>query len=70
MFSLNYFYFSDEYDLTNPFQYFIKNQTDKNKYNPAFCYNECFLNEFKKLLAYEWVTPFISGYIANNNLTL
>ncbi|KAL4498619.1 hypothetical protein ABPG72_019737 [Tetrahymena utriculariae] len=63
IFQTKMFYFSDEYDLTNSFQRFIKNKVDKNKYNPNFCYNECYLHDFIKNGCQEWISPFISGYV-------
>ncbi|EGR28223.1 hypothetical protein IMG5_181520 [Ichthyophthirius multifiliis] len=63
LFKTKTFYFSDEYDLTQSFQRFVKNQIDKNKYNLNYCYNECFLHDFIKIGADEWITPFISGYL-------
>ncbi|EAR97281.3 SacI-like domain protein (macronuclear) [Tetrahymena thermophila SB210] len=63
IFQTKMFYFSDEYDLTNSFQRFIKNKVDKNNYNPNFCYNECYLHDFIKNGCQEWISPFISGYV-------
>lgn len=63
LFETKMFYFSDEYDLTNSFQTFVKNGCDVTKYNVNFCYNDCFLNDFIRLAALDWITPFISGFI-------
>ena len=33
------------------------------KYDSAYFYNECYLYDFFKVSADEWITPVISGFI-------
>ena len=70
LFKTKHFYFSNEYDLTNCFQKFIKNQCDVNLYNSNFCYNECHFEDFLKIGAFEWICPFISGFVSVINATI
>lgn len=59
-------YFADDYDLTSSLQSFLKNagRERSTSYNPTFSYNECFIGEFKRLATKQFITPFISGYVA------
>lgn len=63
IFNTNAFYFSDQYDLTNNLQQFIMNETDKNRFHEGYCYNLPLIHDFIKVGAYEWITPFICGYV-------
>jgi hypothetical protein len=66
MFANKYFYFSDEYDLTNSLQAFINaNCSMKNK-RLSYMYNSDWVDDFVKIKAYEWITGFISGFVVIN----
>ena len=66
MFANKYFYFSDEYDLTNSLQGFINaNCSMKNK-RLSYMYNSDWVDDFVKIKAYEWITGFISGFVVIN----
>jgi hypothetical protein len=66
MFATKYFYFSDEYDLTNSLQSFINaNCSMKNK-RLNYMFNSNWVDDFLKLKAYEWITGFVSGFIQIN----
>lgn len=66
MFATKYFYFSDEYDLTNSLQQFITaNCSMKNK-RLSYMYNSDWVDDFVKVKAYEWITGFISGFVVIN----
>lgn len=64
LFASKFWYFSDEYDLTNSLQQFVgSNYSLKNK-RLEYMYNSDWIDDFIKLKAYEWITGFISGFIS------
>lgn len=63
LFNTKYWYFSDEYDLTNSLQQFVTNGYSLKNKRLEYMYNADWIDDFLKLKAYEWITGFISGYI-------
>ena len=63
LFSSRYWYFSDEYDLTNSLQQFVNSKYSLRNKRLEYMYNSDWIDDFLKLKAYEWITGFISGFI-------
>ena len=63
LFDNKFWYFSDEYDLTNSLQQFVQNGNSLRNKRMEYMFNSEWIDEFVKLKAYEWITGFISGYI-------
>ncbi|CAM6005463.1 unnamed protein product [Sphagnum balticum] len=66
LFSSKFWYFSDEYDLTNSLQSFISAGLSLRNKRLEYMYNSDWIDDFLKLKAYEWITGFISGFISIN----
>lgn len=66
IFSNKYWYFSDDYDLTNSLQQFVSSGCSLKNKKMQYMYNSDWIDDFLKIKAYEWITGFISGYISIN----
>ena len=64
MFNNKFWYFSDEYDLTNSLQQFVNSNYSLRNKRLEYMYNSDWIDDFLKLKSYEWITGFISGYIS------
>ena len=64
LFATKCWYFSDDYDLTNPLQHFVKSNYSLRNKRMEYMFNGDWIDDFLKLKAYEWITGFISGYIS------
>lgn len=64
LFSSKFWYFSDEYDLTNSLQQFVNSNYSLRNKRLEYMYNSDWIDDFLKIKAYEWITGFISGFIS------
>lgn len=69
-FNTKSFYFSDEYDLTNPFSVSAARQFSTTEFEDRFYYNSTFTGKLKDVGLTNWVQPFICGLIEQKLLTV
>lgn len=64
------FYFSPDYDLTNPFKKAAENKFKKGAYDSRFFYNEFYTTTLKEHGLDNWIQPFISGLVLEKILVI
>ena len=69
-FSSKAFYFSPEYDLTQPFSLLANKGFKHGGYDDRFYYNSAFTAKFKDLNLDNWIQPFICGLVMQRLMTI
>lgn len=69
-FSTKSFYFSADYDLTNPFSTSVSRSFRSGDYNERYYYNSAFTGKLKEHGLEHWVQPFICGLVEQRLLTV